>query len=38
MSIKISKLILHKLRNIVLGDYRSKKLSNIIVEKILKYN
>ncbi len=38
MLIKISKLVLKKLRNIVLGDYRSKRLSNIIVEKILKYN
>ena len=38
MLIKFSKLLLKKLRNIVLGDYRSKRLSNIIVEKILKYN
>ena len=38
MLIKISKLVLKKLRDIVLGDYRSKRLSSIIVEKILKYN
>ncbi len=38
MLIKILKLLLKKLRNIVLGDYRSKRLSKIIVEKIIKYN
>ena len=38
MLLKIFKLGLKKLRNIVLGDFRSKKLSDLIVEKILKYN
>ncbi len=38
MLIKIFKIFLQKLRNLVLGDFRSQKLSNLIVEKILKYN
>ncbi len=38
MLVKIFKLLLRKLRNVVLGDYRSKRLSNIIIEKIIKYN
>lgn len=38
MLAKIFKSLLKKLRNLVLGDYRSKRLSNIIVDKILKYN
>ena len=35
---KLLKILLHKLRNLVIGDFRSKKLSAIIVEKIIKYN
>ena len=38
MFTKIFKLFLQRLRNFVLGDFRSKRLSNLIVKKILKYN
>ena len=38
MLIKLFKICLQKLRNLVLGDFRSKKLSNLIVKKINKYN
>lgn len=38
MIIKIFKIFLQKLRNLVLGDFRSKRLSNLVVAKILKYN
>ena len=38
MFTKIFKIFLHRLRNFVLGDFRSKRLSNLIVKKILKYN
>ena len=38
MLIKIFKFFLKRLRNLVLGDYRSIRLSNIIVEKVLRYN
>ena len=38
MIIKLIKLVLKKLRNIFVGDYRSKLLSEIIVKIILKYS
>ena len=38
MIIKLIKQILKKLRNIFVGDYRSKLLSEIIVKIILKYS
>jgi len=38
MLIKWFKICLQKLRNLVLGDFRSKKLSHLIVKKINKYN
>jgi hypothetical protein len=38
MFTKIFKLFLQRLRNFVLGDFRSKRLSDLIVKKILKYN
>lgn len=38
MLIKLFKIYLQKLRNYVLGDFRSKKLSHLIVKKIIKYN
>ena len=38
MLIKLFKICLQKLRNYILGDFRSKKLSNLIVKKIIKYN
>ena len=38
MIIKLIKLFLKKLRNIFVGDYRSKLLSEIIVKIILKYS
>ena len=38
MLIKLFKIYLQKLRNYVLGDFRSKKLSQLIVKKIIKYN
>ena len=38
MLIKLFKICLQKLRNLVLGDFRSKKLSHLIVKKINKYN
>ena len=38
MIIKLFKICLQKLRNLVLGDLRSKKLSQLIVLKIIKYN
>ena len=38
MFTKIFKIFLHRLRNFVLGDFRSKRLSDLIVKKILKYN
>ena len=38
MLIKLFKIYLQKLRNCVLGDFRSKKLSHLIVKKIIKYN
>ena len=36
--IGIFKIYLQKSRNFVLGDFRSKRLSNLIVKKIIKYN
>jgi hypothetical protein len=36
--IGIFKIHLQKSRNFVLGDFRSKRLSNLIVKKIIKYN
>jgi len=38
MLIKLFKIYLQKLRNYVLGDFRSKKLSQLIVKRIIKYN
>ena len=38
MVIKLFKICLQKLRNLVLGDFRSKRLSQLIVNKIIKYN
>ena len=38
MFTKILKTFLQRLRNFVLGDFRSKRLSDLIVKKILKYN
>ena len=38
MLIKLFKIYLQKLRNYVLGDFRSKKLSQLIVKKIIKHN
>ena len=38
MLIKFFKICLQKLRNFILGDFRSKKLSYLIVKKIIKYN
>ena len=38
MFIKIFKIFLQRLRNLVLGDFRSKRLSDLIVKKVLKYN
>ena len=38
MLIKLFKIYLQKLRNYVLGDFRSKKLSHLIFKKIIKYN
>lgn len=38
MLIRLFKIYLQKLRNYVLGDFRSKKLSHLIVKKIIKYN
>ena len=35
---RLFKICLQKLRNLVLGDFRSKKLSQIIVNKVIKYN
>ena len=38
MFINIFKIFLQRLRNLVLGDFRSKRLSDLIVKKVLKYN
>ena len=38
MFTKIFKIFLQRLRNFVLGDFRSKRLSDLIVKKVLKYN
>ena len=32
------KILLKKLRNIIIGDFRSKKLANLVIKKIIKYN
>ena len=32
------KILLKKLRNIILGDFRSKRLANLVIKKIIKYN
>ena len=32
------KILLKKLRNIIIGDFRSKRLANLVIKKIIKYN
>ena len=32
------KILLKKIRNIIIGDFRSKRLANLVIKKIIKYN